>query len=104
MNKKIYTETKGDSRCDLRTAPMTYLAVTKLDPNNGGSKTYIPKNFYRTGGSKTYIPKNFYTRTTYITLSSEKFGGSGAPPRPLISFAPGLRWNSDLRRGPSLFR
>ncbi|MFS7973282.1 hypothetical protein Hanom_Chr09g00854811 [Helianthus anomalus] len=48
-----------------------------------GSKTYIPKNFYRTGGSKTYIPKNFYTRTTYITLLSEKFGGSGAPPRPL---------------------
>ncbi|MFS8021238.1 hypothetical protein Hanom_Chr16g01425121 [Helianthus anomalus] len=48
----------------------------------GGSKTYIPKNFYRTGGSKTYIPKNFYTKTTYITLLSEKFGGSGAPPRP----------------------
>ncbi|MFS8000951.1 putative bulb-type lectin domain-containing protein [Helianthus anomalus] len=48
----------------------------------GGSKTYIPKYFYRTGGSTTYIPKNFYTRTTYITLS-EKFGGSGAPPRPL---------------------
>ncbi|KAJ0519958.1 hypothetical protein HanIR_Chr10g0454101 [Helianthus annuus] len=41
----------------------------------GGSKTYIPKNFYRTGGSKTYIPKNFYTKTTYITLLSEKFGG-----------------------------
>ncbi|MFS7941883.1 hypothetical protein Hanom_Chr06g00481591 [Helianthus anomalus] len=49
----------------------------------GGSKTYIPKNFYRIGGSKTYIPKNFYTKTTYITLLSEKFGGSGAPPRPL---------------------
>ncbi|KAJ0945691.1 hypothetical protein HanPSC8_Chr03g0130991 [Helianthus annuus] len=47
----------------------------------GGSKTYIPKKFYRTGGSK-YIPKNFYTKTTYITLLSEKFGGSGAPPRP----------------------
>ncbi|MFS8018325.1 hypothetical protein Hanom_Chr15g01390751 [Helianthus anomalus] len=40
---------------------------------------YIPKKFYRTGGSKTYIPKNFYTRTTYITLLSEKFGGSGGP-------------------------
>ncbi|MFS7908827.1 hypothetical protein Hanom_Chr01g00087641 [Helianthus anomalus] len=49
----------------------------------GGSKTYIPKNFYRIGGSKTYIPKNFYRKTTYITLLSEKFGGSGAPPRPL---------------------
>ncbi|MFS7910950.1 hypothetical protein Hanom_Chr02g00112211 [Helianthus anomalus] len=49
----------------------------------GGSKTYILKNFYRTGGSKTYIPKNFYMKTTYITLLSEKFGGSGAPPRPL---------------------
>ncbi|MFS8009616.1 hypothetical protein Hanom_Chr14g01287021 [Helianthus anomalus] len=43
---------------------------------------YIPKNFYRTGGSKTYIPKNFYTKTTYITLLVEKFGGSGAPPSP----------------------
>ncbi|MFS7994198.1 hypothetical protein Hanom_Chr12g01103041 [Helianthus anomalus] len=48
----------------------------------GGSKTYIPKNFYRTGGSKTYIPKNFFTKTPYITLLSEKFGGSGAPPGP----------------------
>ncbi|MFS7959986.1 hypothetical protein Hanom_Chr08g00697591 [Helianthus anomalus] len=47
----------------------------------GGSKTYIPKNFYRTEGSKTYIPKNFYTEITYIILLSEKFGGSGAPPR-----------------------
>ncbi|MFS7909839.1 hypothetical protein Hanom_Chr02g00099271 [Helianthus anomalus] len=56
--------------------------VAKLDPNDRGSKTYIPKNFYRIGGSKTYIPKNFYTKTTYITLLSEKFGGSGAPPRP----------------------
>ncbi|MFS7957495.1 hypothetical protein Hanom_Chr07g00667011 [Helianthus anomalus] len=28
-----------------------------------------------TEGSKTYIPKNFYTKTTYITLLSEKFGG-----------------------------
>ncbi|MFS7923074.1 hypothetical protein Hanom_Chr03g00256531 [Helianthus anomalus] len=48
----------------------------------GGSKTYIQKKLYRTGGSKTYIPKNFYTKTTYITLISEKFGGSGAPPHP----------------------
>ncbi|MFS7924489.1 hypothetical protein Hanom_Chr03g00273141 [Helianthus anomalus] len=47
-----------------------------------GSKTYIPKKFYRTGGSKTYIPKNFYTKTTYITLLAEKFGRSGAPPGP----------------------
>ncbi|MFS7963659.1 hypothetical protein Hanom_Chr08g00740961 [Helianthus anomalus] len=56
--------------------------VSKLDHDNGGLKTYIPKNFYRTGGSKTYIPKNFYTKTTYITLLSEKFRGSGAPPGP----------------------
>ncbi|MFS8016217.1 hypothetical protein Hanom_Chr15g01365891 [Helianthus anomalus] len=42
----------------------------------------IPKNFLRTRGSKTYIPKNFYTKTTYITLLAEKFGGSGAPPGP----------------------
>ncbi|MFS7943087.1 hypothetical protein Hanom_Chr06g00496201 [Helianthus anomalus] len=48
----------------------------------GRSKTYIPKKFYRIGGSKTYIPKNFYTKTTYITLLAEKFGGSGAPPGP----------------------
>ncbi|MFS8008512.1 hypothetical protein Hanom_Chr14g01273671 [Helianthus anomalus] len=39
----------------------------------------MPKKFYRTGGSKTHIPKNFYTKATYITLLSEKFGGSGAP-------------------------
>ncbi|KAM0026395.1 hypothetical protein Hdeb2414_s0020g00557761 [Helianthus debilis subsp. tardiflorus] len=38
-----------------------------------------------TGGSKTYIPKNFYTKTTYLTLLSEKFGGSGAPPRPFCT-------------------
>ncbi|KAJ0482572.1 hypothetical protein HanIR_Chr13g0655411 [Helianthus annuus] len=44
---------------------------------------YIPKNFYRTGGSKTYISKNFYTKTTYITLLSEKLGGSGVPSAPL---------------------
>ncbi|MFS7989777.1 hypothetical protein Hanom_Chr11g01050851 [Helianthus anomalus] len=53
-------------------------AVAKLDPNDagegGGLKTYVPKIFYRTRGSKTYIQKNFYTKTTYITLLSEKFG------------------------------
>ncbi|MFS7904046.1 hypothetical protein Hanom_Chr01g00031261 [Helianthus anomalus] len=47
-----------------------------------GSKTYIPKNFYRTGRLKTYIPKHFYTKTIYITLLSKKLGGSGAPPSP----------------------
>ncbi|MFS8033519.1 hypothetical protein Hanom_Chr17g01570521 [Helianthus anomalus] len=61
-------------------------AVAKLDPNDGGSKTYIPKNFYRTGGSKTYIPKNFYTKITYIKLLSEKFGVC-PPPRLLLYFA-----------------
>ncbi|MFS7983605.1 hypothetical protein Hanom_Chr11g00976451 [Helianthus anomalus] len=59
--------------------------MTKLDLNDGGSKTYIPKNFYRTGRSKTYIPKNFYTKTIYITLLSEKFRGSGAPSRPFYT-------------------
>ncbi|MFS7987854.1 hypothetical protein Hanom_Chr11g01027731 [Helianthus anomalus] len=54
--------------------------VAKLDLFERGSKTYIPKNFYRTGGLKTYIPKHLYTKTTYIILLSEKFGGSGAPP------------------------
>ncbi|MFS7937785.1 hypothetical protein Hanom_Chr05g00431771 [Helianthus anomalus] len=37
------------------------------------------------GGSKTYIHKNFYTKTIYITLLSEKFGGSGTPPRPFYT-------------------
>ncbi|KAJ0817497.1 hypothetical protein HanPI659440_Chr00c06g0716351 [Helianthus annuus] len=48
----------------------------------GGSKTYIPKYFYKTRGSKTYIPKNFYTKTTYSPLLNAKFGGSAAPSRP----------------------
>ncbi|MFS7967342.1 hypothetical protein Hanom_Chr09g00784671 [Helianthus anomalus] len=61
-----------------------YYQWRSLTRMTGGSKTYIPKNFYRIGGSKTYIPKNFYTKTTYITLLSEKFGGSGAPPRPIF--------------------
>ncbi|MFS7922271.1 hypothetical protein Hanom_Chr03g00247151 [Helianthus anomalus] len=61
--------------------------VAKLDAfdpggGGGGAEMYISKIFYRTGGSKTYISKNFYTKTTYITLSNEKFGGSGAPPDP----------------------
>ncbi|MFS7932621.1 hypothetical protein Hanom_Chr04g00370071 [Helianthus anomalus] len=41
--------------------------VAKPDPNDRGSKTYIPKNLY--------------TKTTYITLLNEKFGGSDAPLR-----------------------
>ncbi|MFS7951603.1 hypothetical protein Hanom_Chr07g00597081 [Helianthus anomalus] len=44
---------------------------------------YISNNFYKTGGSKTYIPKNFYMKTTYSALLSEKFGGLAAPSRPL---------------------
>ncbi|MFS7988812.1 hypothetical protein Hanom_Chr11g01039261 [Helianthus anomalus] len=48
----------------------------------GGSKTYIPKIFYRTGGVEKYRPKNFYTKTMYITLLAEKFGGSDVPPGP----------------------
>ncbi|MFS7961423.1 hypothetical protein Hanom_Chr08g00714851 [Helianthus anomalus] len=43
-------------------------------------KLYL--KYYKTGGSKTYISKKFYTKRTYITLLSEKFGGSGAPPGP----------------------
>ncbi|MFS7952589.1 hypothetical protein Hanom_Chr07g00608681 [Helianthus anomalus] len=61
-----------------------------------GSKTYIPKKFYRTGGSKTYIPKNFYTKTTYITLLSEKFGGSGAPPRLFYTSPLGMRFFTEI--------
>ncbi|MFS7898885.1 hypothetical protein Hanom_Chr17g01571651 [Helianthus anomalus] len=51
--------------------------------SSGGRKCIILKNLYRIGGSKAYIPKNFYTKTTCTTLLSEKFGGSGAPPGPL---------------------
>ncbi|KAF5775164.1 putative F-box domain-containing protein [Helianthus annuus] len=61
---------------------LLYVQWRSLTMKTGGSKTYIPKNFYRTGGSKTYIPKKFYTKTIYITLLSEKFGGSDAPPGP----------------------
>ncbi|MFS7904065.1 hypothetical protein Hanom_Chr01g00031551 [Helianthus anomalus] len=64
-----------------------------------GLKTYISKNFYRTGGSKTYIPKNFFTKTTYITLLSEKFGGREPPSRPLLYFAPGSSNNINGRSG-----
>ncbi|MFS7925220.1 hypothetical protein Hanom_Chr04g00282011 [Helianthus anomalus] len=53
--------------------------MAKLDPNDGGSKMYIPKKFYRIERSKTYIPKYLYMITKYITLLREKFGGSGAP-------------------------
>ncbi|MFS7908193.1 hypothetical protein Hanom_Chr01g00080331 [Helianthus anomalus] len=52
--------------------------MVKLYVFNGWG-AYIPKKIYRTGGSKTYIPKSFYTKTTYIILLSEKFGGSDAP-------------------------
>ncbi|MFS7981020.1 hypothetical protein Hanom_Chr10g00946001 [Helianthus anomalus] len=52
--------------------------------NHRTKKLYISKKkLYKTGGSKTYIPKKFYMKRTYITLLSEKFGGSGAPPGPL---------------------
>ncbi|MFS7959985.1 hypothetical protein Hanom_Chr08g00697581 [Helianthus anomalus] len=75
-------------RCTTRT--ISNVTVAKLDPNDagrggGGSKTYISKNFYRTVGSKMYILKNFYMKTTYITLPSEKFEGSGAPSRPFYT-------------------
>ncbi|MFS7984396.1 hypothetical protein Hanom_Chr11g00985971 [Helianthus anomalus] len=74
--------------------------VAKLEIFYGGSKTYIPKNFYRTGGSKTCIPKNFYMKTTYITLLAEKFGGSGAPPGPFKA-SPLLGWRLP-RKSPIL--
>ncbi|MFS7901595.1 hypothetical protein Hanom_Chr01g00001541 [Helianthus anomalus] len=32
-----------------------------------------------------YISKYFFTKTTYITLLSEKFEGSGAPARPFYT-------------------
>ncbi|MFS7957948.1 hypothetical protein Hanom_Chr07g00672501 [Helianthus anomalus] len=51
----------------------------------GGRKRIYPKNSVELGGSKTYIPKKNYTKTTYITLLSEKFGGSDAPSRPFYT-------------------
>ncbi|MFS7945205.1 hypothetical protein Hanom_Chr15g01395271 [Helianthus anomalus] len=42
---------------------------------------YIPKNFYRTGGSKTYIPKNFFTKTTYLILTTVRKSSRVEPPR-----------------------
>ncbi|MFS8000530.1 putative phosphodiesterase I [Helianthus anomalus] len=53
--------------------------MAKLDPNYGGSKTYILKSLHKTGGVENVYTQKFYTKTTYITLLSEKFGGSGAP-------------------------
>ncbi|MFS7946119.1 hypothetical protein Hanom_Chr06g00532291 [Helianthus anomalus] len=54
----------------------------KLEISDRGIKNVYTKNFYKTGGSKTYVPKNFYTKTTYIPLTNEKFGGSSTPTRP----------------------
>ncbi|MFS8015620.1 hypothetical protein Hanom_Chr15g01358821 [Helianthus anomalus] len=62
----------------------SYLQWRSLTQMTDGSKTYITKNFYRIGGSKTYILKIIYTKTTYIILLSEKFGGSNTPPSPSI--------------------
>ncbi|MFS8028954.1 hypothetical protein Hanom_Chr16g01516591 [Helianthus anomalus] len=55
----------------------------RLSFQTGGSKTYIPKDFYKTGGSKTYIPKNFFMKAKYSPLLSEKFGGSTVPSHPI---------------------
>ncbi|MFS7901428.1 hypothetical protein Hanom_Chr00s211923g01840901 [Helianthus anomalus] len=54
-----------------------------LSFQTGGSKTCIPKDFYKTGGSKTYIPQNFYMKAKYSPLLSEKFGGSTVPSHPI---------------------
>ncbi|MFS8017279.1 hypothetical protein Hanom_Chr15g01378531 [Helianthus anomalus] len=57
--------------------------VAKLEIYDRGAEVTGPKHFYKTGGSKTYIPKNFYAKTTYSPLLSEKFGGSAVPSHPL---------------------
>ncbi|MFS7916892.1 hypothetical protein Hanom_Chr03g00182711 [Helianthus anomalus] len=59
-----------------------YTAVAKLEISDPGTEVIGPKNFYKTGGSKTYIPNNFYTKVTFSPLLSEKFGGSAAPSHP----------------------
>ncbi|MFS7934349.1 hypothetical protein Hanom_Chr05g00390571 [Helianthus anomalus] len=61
-----------------------------LKISTGGSEVTGPKSIYlkiiyKIGGSKTYIPKKIYTKRTYITLLSEKFGGSGVPSGPFIA-------------------
>ncbi|MFS7927190.1 hypothetical protein Hanom_Chr04g00306041 [Helianthus anomalus] len=58
-------------------------AVAKFEISDRMTKVTEPKNFYKTGGSKTYIPKNFYMKTTYSLLLSKKFKGSTGPSRPL---------------------
>ncbi|MFS8011893.1 hypothetical protein Hanom_Chr14g01314341 [Helianthus anomalus] len=57
------------------------VSVAKLEMSNQGMgiENVYTKNFYKTGGSKTYIPKNFYTKITCYPLLSEKFGASAAP-------------------------
>ncbi|MFS7988654.1 hypothetical protein Hanom_Chr11g01037431 [Helianthus anomalus] len=60
------------------------IAMAKLEISDRGSKTYIPKYFYKTRGSKTYIPKIFYTKTTYSPLLNEKFVGRLPSPAPII--------------------
>ncbi|MFS7991099.1 hypothetical protein Hanom_Chr12g01066821 [Helianthus anomalus] len=56
--------------------------MAKLEISDLWVEDVYIKNFYKTGGSKTYIPKNFYTKTTYSPLLSEKFGGSATPSCP----------------------
>ncbi|MFS7928775.1 hypothetical protein Hanom_Chr04g00324701 [Helianthus anomalus] len=58
--------------------------VAKLEISDLGVEDVYTKKFYKTGGggSKTYIPKNFYTKTTYSPLLSGKFRGSAVLSRP----------------------
>ncbi|KAM0062885.1 hypothetical protein Hdeb2414_s0003g00084751 [Helianthus debilis subsp. tardiflorus] len=54
-------------------------AMAKLEISDWGVENVYTKNFYKTVGSKTYIPKNLYMKTTYSSLTSEKFGRTAAP-------------------------
>ncbi|MFS7974965.1 hypothetical protein Hanom_Chr10g00874991 [Helianthus anomalus] len=65
--------------------------MAKLEISDRGVENVYTKNFYKSGGSKTYIPKNFYMKTTYSPLLSEKFGGVGRPLPPTKSCAPETR-------------
>ncbi|MFS7958260.1 hypothetical protein Hanom_Chr07g00676121 [Helianthus anomalus] len=48
---------------------------------------YIPKKIIKQGGSKMYIPKNFYMKTICSPLLSEKLRGVGRPLPPPLCFA-----------------
>ncbi|KAF5801382.1 hypothetical protein HanXRQr2_Chr06g0247491 [Helianthus annuus] len=66
-------------------------AVAKLDPNDGGSKTYTPKNFYRTGGVENVYAQKFLYENYIYNTTERKVQGVGHPSPPLLYFAPAVK-------------